>query len=96
MGMIPFIIHSGINWLPYLGTGVNWDEIVLTSSLEDLDKMKTRLDQITETDLIMMRKTIISLRDTHFTYDAYFKHLQKFMKSGYLESDLRCDNYTFD
>lgn len=91
LGMIPFIIHDGIQWTPYLNSNVNWEKFSIIVGEDDLKNY--RLPNYNEEDLKKMRKIVLRFRNSHFTDAGLMDQIQRFLLTGYYDSDLRCDKY---
>jgi len=92
MGMIPIVTYDDYLWIPYKNS-INWSKIAVIGNVTYSNETISYIESISRQEQHEMRKNILSLRESHFTYDGLMNQIANFMTSGYKKSDLRCDRY---
>jgi len=83
---VPIYVYDDLAWLPY--RDLKWDDFAVLISKFELEKLPSVLHNL---DVTKMRHRMRALRDSHFTFDGVLDQIAKFLKSGYRDSDLRCE-----
>jgi hypothetical protein len=93
MGLIPIIANERWKWVPYLNSSLDWSMVGFHTTDDEVQTLRTTLLAMDDRRVNAMRKYIRAHRESHFTLRATMRHIGKFIKTGYLESDLRCARY---
>ena len=88
MGLIPVQVYldNDIPWIPY---GAKLAGLVYATDLQGLPSLVDHLLQLSNEDLKRKEEVILSMRDSHFTFEAVMWHIQGFLL-GDGTSDLVC------
>ena len=93
MGLIPVLIFSQKQWVPYWNSKVNWSNVGFIGTTSGAATLIKQIDALTEERAAEMRKYIRNRHDSHFSPQGTMHQIALFMKSGFRESDLRCSEY---
>eukprot|EP00434_Breviolum_minutum_P032932 symbB.v1.2.029133.t1/scaffold3148.1/size62448/2 len=95
MGRVPIYVWNDIPWTFYPNL---WDNEIIGFSAQ-VGKIEETLDHIAKDvsleQLERMEEKILSMRDTHFTYEGVMDQISKFMTGRDGGSDLRCTVYPY-
>jgi len=95
MGRVPIYVWNDIPWTFYPNL---WDKEIIGFSAQ-VGKIEETLDHIAKDvsleQLERMEEKILSMRDTHFTYEGVMDQISKFMTGRDGGSDLRCTVYPY-
>lgn len=94
-GHVPIYVYNDIIWLPYYDS-INWSSFSIVTHYSRLSQTLDRIKNTPPLEIARMRKRIIELYNSHFTVNATFNHIRRFLLGGFLESDLRCAKYSGD
>lgn len=95
LGYIPVYIYDDFMWLPYFNS-IHWEKIGLiaridpSKNISEMSKIIMFANSLTIDRIKEMSNYIISLHDTHFTFNATINQIKLFLKFGFEKSDLRC------
>jgi hypothetical protein len=93
MGMIPWIIQDEHLVVPYWNSTVKMNHIMFFADYHQTTNTVQLLNSITEKNLSLMRKAVLRYRESHFRNGGVLDQIQRFMLTGYEDSDLRCTKY---
>jgi hypothetical protein len=91
--MVPFIISDDYSFLPFENSTMNYDLFSFRLKMNQFHLTKIQVDPISPNQPKLMRKYSIRYRNSHFVYQGVFDQIQRFMLTGYEDSDLRCHEY---
>lgn len=95
LGYIPIYLYDDFIWLPYFNS-IHWEKIGFiaridpSKNISEIPKIIKFVNSLSINKIKEMSKYIISLHDTHFTFQATLNQIKLFLKYGFLKSDLRC------
>lgn len=92
-GHIPIYIYNDIVWLPYYDS-INWSSFSIVAHYSHLSDTIDKIKNTSPSEIALMRENIKKLYYSHFSVNATFNHIRKFLLGGFLESDLRCAKYS--
>ena len=88
-GYVVAPIFDDYIWMPYMNSGVPWDDMAIIGKNDDMENIVKKIKSIDEKKRQKMRETIIKYRHL-FTYEGVMEQIALFMHGqGYL----RCDTY---
>lgn len=93
MGLIPVLIFSQKQWIPYWKSNLNWTNVGFIGTTSHISSLIKEIDALTEERAAEMRRYIRAHHDTHFSPQGTMHQISLFMTSGFRESDLRCSEY---
>jgi hypothetical protein len=93
MGLIPVLAFQKRIWVPYRNSTLPWHDIGFWTVIADTEGFVKVVDGLTPERLEFMRGTVRKYRDSHFTIEATIRQIALFFRSGYAQSDLRCEKF---
>jgi hypothetical protein len=93
LGRIPFILHDFFPAIPYFNSSVQLTKFILTERMSLLHQSLNMIHQFDHVKFRSMRKIGLKYKTSHFSNAGVFDQIQRFLLTGYEDSDLICQKW---
>lgn len=90
LGMIPFYLHDSFLALPYFNSSIDFERFIYFGHMDQLNLSLPAFQIISNQQLSFQKSVIRKIAPVYYKRDGLNDQIQRFMLTGYEDSDLRC------